>query len=724
MLFSKINLPVKTVLWSGLFLLSATAIIAQGQFTLEDVFTEKKFEPKKLNSLYFIDGDRYITQKDDLESETSIILINSLTESESIKIFDSKILKQKFELKQAKIDRFQYVEDSIYLVGLNQEVIYRHSVREEIFYVDLKENIFRKVADGEKIRIPTLSPNRKYLAYVKNNNIFILNLQNRKTKQITKDGKLNSIINGVTDWVYEEEFGLVRALFWSPDSKKLAYLKFDESKVKDYTITTYQNNYPKETQYKYPRAGEAVSKVSVSVRDLSKSKSVKIPISAEYIPRVIWKDAHTLAVMTLNRFQNDLQVWMYPLKSRSGELWYREESKQYVEVPQMFRTLYNGKLAISSEKSGFNHLYFIDEKGRKEQITQGDFEVKDVLRIDLEDSTVIFSSPLPTPERQSVMLWDMKEKKLSYLSDTTGIATAEIIGENEWLEKFSSQKVRSRISVKSLKDYTNKILLEDVRKEDTVLGRKEFFMLPIKGYELCAWKILPPDFDSAQRYPVLFYVYGGPGIQTVREDWGNDLQHWLNYMAHQGFIVISVDNRGTGGRGANFKKMTYAKLGQLEAEDQLEAVKYISKLPYVNEEKMSMFGWSYGGYLTLMCMMGEDSLLHSGISVAPVTDWRYYDAVYTERYMRTPVSNPPGYDKGSPVVLAENLKGRLLLIHGTADDNVHYQNTLELSKSLVQNHKKFQMHSYTNGRHGIGNGQTLLHLFRSATDFLMQMAQD
>lgn len=698
-----------------------TEACAQSLFTLEDIFIRDRFSPKTIDQFKFVDGEHYITQENDPQNSTSKIWKHRLSDEQKTVIFDSEILKEKFTLKNAVIQKFEQIEEHMFLLGFQTESIYRYSSKAQYYFVDTKRNLWINIAEGQKIMYPTLSPYQDKLAYVLNNNIYILHFKNMKTEQVTKDGLYNHIINGASDWAYEEEFFVTNTLNWSPDGQSLAYLKFDESKVKEFSIDLYRNDYPTTFRYKYPRAGEDISIVSAWVYS-NKKQHIKIPVEADYLPKVRWKNASTLTLMTLNRLQNDMQIWNYNIRTKDKQVWYQEQDKRYVELPDLFRIMPDGQLAITSEASGYKHLYLVDKDNHIQQITSGQFDIKDVLRIDLDDSIVVFSAHLPTPERKSVLTWDMKRQSLSYLTDTTGTASVSMLGNGSFIEKFSNQQIRSRIAIKSLKNNISKILLEDIREEDTVLVKKEFFWMPVNDYVLRAWKMFPPNFDSTRKYPVLFFVYGGPGIQTVTDSWSNRREQWLNYMAHQGYIVVSVDNRGTTSRGTYFRKITYNRLGQYETEDQLNAVKYMNTLPYVDSSKISMFGWSYGGYMTLMCMMQKDSLLRGGISVAPVTDWRYYNAVYTERYMRTPIGNPAGYAKGAPVMQAENLTGELLIAHGTADDNVHFQNSLELVKKLIYYNKRFQMIPYPNGTHGIGGARTQLQLYGTFTDFLMKIA--
>lgn len=699
------------------------SLSAQDSLSLDDIFIKNKFSPQSFTQLNFINSENYTTQENLSSSQTSKIWMKSILNDQKELIFDSQELKDRFGLKSAIVDGFQWIEDGVFWVNLQTESIYRRSRKSQVYLVNQAASQIIQVAGGQKIMNATLSPDLKKIAYVLDNNIFILHVQTSKVEQVTFDGKKNHIINGLTDWCYEEEFSIVNTLRWSDNSEYLAYLKFDESEVKEFQIELYNNDYPEHYQYKYPRAGEDVSKVSAWVYK-NKKNHRQIPVEADYIPLLKWKDAQTLSLLTLNRLQNELKVINYDFKNKFTGVWYQEEDKRYVDVPQLFSILSGGILAISSEKSGYNHLYLIDENDNETQVTKGQFEIKDVLRVDLKDSVIVFSSYLPTPEHESILKWDMKTEQLTYLSDTTGVTEVRMIGNGSYVESFSNQYVRNKITVKSVNSDQALVLLNDTREEDAAWIKKEFFWLPIDDYVLRAWKMLPPDFDSTKKYPVLFYVYGGPVTQTVKENWGRNQQHWLKYMAYQGFVVVSVENRGTYGRGADFKKMTYGKLGQLEVEDQLKSIQYFNQLPYIDSSKVFMFGWSYGGFMTLMSMVQGVDLVQGGISVAPVTDWRFYDAIYTERFMRTPVGNERGYQKSSILMNAEKLTGDLLLIHGTADDNVHYQNSLELSKKLIQHNKQFQMLSYPNGHHGIGGALVQLHLYTTITDFILKKLKE
>lgn len=696
---------------------------AQPAFTLEDIFIHKRFEPKKLNGLRFISDSLYLTQEVSPDQLSSQVVEHELHSDRKRVILDTRILEQVPALKNYRVDAYTKITDRLFLVSLGTEKIYRHSSKASYYLIDLSARKVIAIADGQKIMYPACSPDGSKIAYVLNNDLYYTDIARNKMVRLTNDGQYNHVINGASDWVYEEEFSMTSAFEWSPDSKYIAYLRFDESGVKETGFDIYRGSYPERYTFKYPRAGEENSQVSVRIADVKKKKSWSLPIEAEYFPLMRWRDADALAVVTMPRWQNELVVSIYSPSAKAVDTLYKEEDRRYVELPSLFAFLPDGELLITSEQSGYNHFYMVGKDKQVHQVTKGSFDITEVLRVDMTDSLVFFQAHLPSPDKKSVAVWDMRTERLSYVTDTSGTAKVSMIGGGNFLETFSSTTVRNKVVVKSMKNKTSHVLIHDVRAEDTILGQKIFFDIPLEGYTLNAWKILPPDFDSTCVYPVLFYLYGGPGSQTVKNEWGRSQDQWLRYMAQSGYIVISVDNRGTGGRGAEFKKMTYMKLGQLEVEDQLAAARYIGSLPYVDETRMSIFGWSYGGYMALLSMMQGQKVFKGGISVAPVTDWEFYDTIYSERYLRSPKSNPSGYRNTSPLQQAGKLEGEHLLVHGTADDNVHFQNSIELVKRLTASEKSFRFMAYPNADHGIGGVKNSMHLYRMLTDFLLEMAR-
>jgi dipeptidyl-peptidase 4 len=648
------------------------------------------------------------------------IVLNELNKTDKKILLNSQILSNTPDDKVMSIDNYIMLDTTRFLVSTNKETIYRHSTKSAFYYVDLKNNKVVSLMNRQKIMYPAVSPDGSKVAFVFENDLYFTDLLTQKNVQLTTDGQFNHIINGAADWVYEEEFVLTSAFKWSPDSKYIAYLKFNESEVKGFGIDMYYGNYPERETYKYPRAGEKNSEVSVWIAGIKKKKSSQIPIQAEYIPRIKWRGADELGIMTLNRFQNELNIHLYQLKTKALSNLYHEEDKKYIDLPLCFEFMPDGELAISSEKTGWQQLYILDKQGENLYATNCPFEIESIKQINMTDKKVYLRIYGPSIERTSVIHWNLTDNTYKYVTDTNGIADIKMLGTQYYMETFNNQYTRNRISIKNVNNTNVYSLLEDYRTEDSILGRKTFFEIPLDGRTLSAWKIHPPNFDSTKKYPVLFFVYGGPGDQRVQNVYPRQQTQWLHYISQLGYIIVCVDNRGTAGKGTDFKKSTYMRLGQQETEDQMAAARHIGQWSYVDSSRIGIFGWSYGGYMSLMTIVQENSPFKAAISVAPVTQWRYYDAVYSERYMRTPVANHGGYEKSSPMYYVNNLKGDLLLIHGMADDNVHFQHSLEMIKSLNEAGKQYRFLAYPNKDHGIGGTKTKMHLYQAMTDFILE----
>ena len=580
----------------------------------------------------------------------------------------------------------------------------------------------------------TFSPDGSKVAFVRLNNLYMVDLATMTEKQITTDGKWNHIINGACDWVYEEEFSFARAFQWSPDSKKIAFYTFDETKVPEYNMQTWGKLYPTDYKYKYPKAGEANSIVMISIFHLTDNKTTKVDIGKEtdqYIPRIRWtNDANILSLNRLNRLQNKMEILHANANTGKTDVILTEESKTYVDVENFADDVYyltdNKSFVMSSEKDGFKHLYEYDMTGKLiRQITTGNWEVADFYGIDEKSKTLYFTSmEMSNIERQlfSISL-DGKLKK--QLSNEKGMNSANFskdfkyyILQNSTAStplKVSLHKAPTGQLVKVLED--NAVLSKKL--EEYNIAPKEFMTIKTsENIELNAWMIKPTDFDPKKKYPVFMFLYGGPGSQQVLNQFDGSNFMWFQHLAQKGYIVACVDNRGTGGKGADFKKSTYLNLGKLEVKDQIEAAKYWGSLPYVDKTRIGIFGWSYGGYMSSNCLFQGGDYFKTAIAVAPVTNWRFYDTIYTERFLRTPQENATGYDENSPVTYASKLKGNFLLIHGTGDDNVHFQNSISLEDALIKANKQFSSFYYPNKNHGIYGGNTRLHLYTMMTNFL------
>ena len=644
-------------------------------------------------------------------------------------LFDVNAVKAPFE----QIEGYVISPDGKkLLIMTHREAIYRRSFKAEYFIYDIAKKSLKKLSQGVNQQVATWSPDSRHIAFVKDNNLFVTD--GDKEIQITRDGKFNEVINGIPDWVYEEEFGFNRALEFSPDSKMLAFIRFDEREVPSYTfpvfageaphITPYEK-YPGEYTYKYPKTGEKNSKVSVHTFDIKSKVTRKINLPLEeggYIPRIRFtQDPGKLAIMTLNRHQNRFDLYFADPRSTVCKLAVRDESDTYIRENVFDNIIfYPENFSFVSEKSGYNHLYWYSIGGNLiKQVTSGPYEIQDFLGYDPEDGSFYYSSNEESPLRSAIYKIDRKGKKIK-LSSQAGTNSAQFSTNMKYfMNRYSSSDTPTVIT---LNDNTGKALTTLVdnsalkqKLKGYAIPKKEFFSFQTSdGITLNGWMMKPADFSAGKKYPVLMYQYSGPGSQQVLDKFGVS---WETYMASQGYIVACVDGRGTGGRGAEFAKSTYLNLGIKEAKDQVETALYLGRQPYVDKDRIGIWGWSYGGYMTIMSMSEGTPVFKAGVAVAPVTDWNYYDTVYGERFMRTPKENAEGYKASSAFTRANNLYGNLLLVHGMADDNVHFQNCVEYAEHLVQLGKQFDMQVYTNRNHSIFGGNTRLHLYTKLTNF-------
>ncbi len=724
-----------------LFCLCTLAAFAQGGKALElkDIVTGQ-FRPENIYGVIPIPGDgEHYSQ---MNAERTQIIKYSFKTGKAVEVlFDSTTAR---ECPFKTFDSYSFSPDgSKLLIATETTPIYRRSYTAVHYLYSLKRNlegkinnVVEKLSDGGPQQVPVFSPDGNMVAFVRDNNIFLVKLlYNNSESQVTEDGKRNEVLNGIPDWVYEEEFGYNRALEFSADSKMLAFVRWDESAVSSFSFPVYAGEtphlsayekYPGQYTYKYPKTGEANSKVSVHTFDIKSrvTRKINVPMDEDgYIPRIRFtQDPNKLAVLTLNRHQNRLDLYFADPRSTVCKLALRDETDTYIKESTFDNIVfYPNNFSFVSERSGFNHLYWYSMNGNlQKQVTAGNYEVKEFLGYDEASGAFYYTSNEESPMRQAVYKIDRKGKKTK-LSAQEGTHTALFSSDMKYyLNRFTNLHTPTVIT---LNDNTGKRLatLVDNRALNEKLSeynvpQKEFFSFQTSdGTTLNGWMMKPAGFAPAEKkYPVLMYQYSGPGSQEVRDVFSVS---WETYMAAQGFLVVCVDGRGTGGRGADFEKCTYLNLGVKEARDQVETALYLGKLPYVDKERIGIWGWSYGGYMTLMSMSEGTPVFKAGVAVAAVTDWAYYDTIYGERFMRTPQENAEGYRAASAFARADKLHGRLLLVHGSADDNVHYQNCAEYAERLVQLGKQFDMHVYTNRNHSIYGGHTRLHLYTKLTEF-------
>lgn len=628
-------------------------------------------------------------------------------------------------------------EDKL-LLATQTEAIYRRSSKSHYYVYDIKSKKLDKLsnAPGKQLHA-TFSPDGNKVAFVRNNNLFVIDLATKKETQITNDGKWNHIINGNADWVYEEEFSFSKAFFWSPDSKKIAFYKFDESNVKEYNMQRWggqKKPYAIDYRFKYPKAGEDNSAIQVLVYNVASGKSVKMDIGTEkdiYIPRIRWtQSAELLSIRRLNRLQNKFALLHANANTGESKVILTEESKTYVDVDFTDDLTYlkNGKEFIhTSERDGYKHIYVYKMDGKLvRQITKGNWEVSSLVGIDEKRKRLYFTSTEASPLERQLYSIDMKGKKKIRLTKDKGTHRINFSPDFKYyIDTYSSVATPTRVSLHTAPSGKLLQVLEENKRlkqqlESYQINYKEFFSFKTsQNVSLNGWMIKPHNFDKNKKYPVLMFVYGGPGSQQVTDSWDSYNFFWYQLLASKGYMVVCVDNRGTGGRGRAFKHVTYKQLGYYETIDQIEAAKYLAKKPYVDANRIGIWGWSYGGYMSSLCLMKGADVFKAAIAVAPVTTWRFYDTIYTERFLQRPQDNADGYDKNSPLNHVNKLKGKYLLVHGTGDDNVHFQNAVELQNALIRAGKQFQSFYYPNRTHSIFSQNARPHLYTMMTNFLL-----
>ena len=632
--------------------------------------------------------------------------------------------------KVIEIEDYEFSADETkVLIASNTESIYRYSSKSDFYIYELEGKRLSKLTNGDKQMYATFSPKANKVAYVVNNNLYLKDLVQNKEVQITHDGKQGSIINGASDWVYEEELELVKAFKWSPDGSKIAYYKFDESAIKEWSLKYYGSLYPEEVRFKYPKAGEANSKVEVYIYDLATQQSTKASVSGdfEYVIRINWStNSNALAIQTMNRHQSNLKMHWVEVKTNTDQIIYQESHDKYVEIPTTQFLTHKDQFIITSEKDGYNHLYLYDISGKLiKQITSGNWEVTDVYGIDEKKGVVYYQSTELGAFTRNVYGIKLNGSGKKRLSNRDGVSGAEFSNSYQYfINTNSSAALPHFVSVNENSGKELRVLVDNRgvvdRLKEYHTSPKEFTTLNINGNQLNAWVMKPKDFDESKKYPLFMFTYGGDGKQTVMDEWDSFNYFWFQHLTTQGYMVVSVDNRGTEGNGAEFRKSIYKQLGKYETEDQIAVAKYFAGLPYIDGSRIGIFGWSFGGYLSTSCLLKGADVFKTAIAVAPVTNWRFYDNIYTERYMQTPQENAEGYDENSPINHVEKLQGNYLLIHGMTDDNVHYQNTAEMVNALIKANKQFTQFSYPNKNHGIYGGNTRLHLYNMMTSYLMK----
>ena len=708
-------------------LLCSTAIAQEKKkITLEDVFKSNAFSAKSVYGINWMNDGQFYSSLNRSAGAPSVVKINVATGKQEEVLIDGQKIGINFSSYTFN------AEESKALIVSDIERIYRRSSKGINHVVDLKTGEKQLVADGEKIMYATLSPDNDKVAYVKDNNLFVVELASNAITQITKDGRWNEIINGAADWVYEEEFFMSKAFDWSPDGKKIAFIRFDETDVPEFNMQTWGELYPKDYKFKYPKAGEKNAEVSIHVYDLDSKKTVTLDSGTEkdiYLPRIYWTaNSNTLAFLRMNRLQNQLDLFYANTETGKSDLILQEKSETYVDLDyndNLFFLKDNKGFIRTSEQDGYKHIYQHDNSGKMiRQITSGNWEVTNMVGVDEKGKKIYFISTEASPLERNLYVINMDGKGKKLLTPAKGTHSINMSKDFKYFIGYHSDaNTPSKVNLHQVSGKEMQVLEDNQELKDNLtniaMSKKEFFTFEtVDGSSLNAYMIKPVDFDDSKKYPVLMYVYGGPGSQNVTNSWGGTRDFWHHHLAAEGYIVVCVDNRGTGARGRDFKHSTYANLGKIEVEDQIAGAKHLGTLPFVDKGRIGIWGWSYGGYMSSLALMIGNDVFKSAIAIAPVTTWRYYDTIYTERYLQTPQLNAAGYDDNSPITHVNKLKGNLLLIHGTGDDNVHFQNAVDLVDALVKADKQFDSFYYPNRNHGISGGNTSWHLYNMMTEFI------
>lgn len=709
-----------------LFFLFIAASHAQQKITLEDIYINNTFATEDLPSFHFMyNSDSIISMHTDQYG--AALQKYSFEIPDRIEtILDSRNLRE-----INSFDSYQFSSDeSKIIVGTNSEKIFRRSSRADFYVYDRLTKSLSRIA-AYKIQEPLFSPDGSKVAYAFENNLYVKDLISGKTTQITSDGQVNKIINGITDWVYEEEFYFVRAFEWNTGSDKIAFIRFDESEVPEFAMDMYGNElYPGQMVFKYPKAGEKNSVVSLHLYDLKTAKSSKVDLGnnlQHYIPGIQWSnDPNTLAVTTLNRHQNNINLLFLDSKTLKARLVLNEKDAAYIKLADDLTFLHDNSFIWSSERDGFNHLYHYDKTGKLiNQITKGNWEVTGFYGYNGQTKTVFYQSTEDGSTNRSIYSIGITGNNKNKLSKNTGTNSAVFSSSFKYyINTFSSSDIPF---VYTLNDSSTGEVIKEIKNNNALKAKTDLYRVPVKEISVLKTKngdfnmlmMKPNDFDPAKEYPLLMYQYSGPGSQSVSNSWYNHRDFFHATLVQEGFIVAIVDGRGTGFKGRDFKKMTYKQLGKYEVEDQIEAALVLGKEPFIDEDRIGIWGGSYGGYMSCLAITKGADVFKMAIALAPVTSWRYYDTVYTERYMQSPQENPLGYDENSPLNFAHLLSGDLLIIHGTGDDNVHVQNSMQMANALITANKDFEFFVYPDRSHGISEGKnTRVHLYRKMSKFI------
>ncbi len=707
------------------------------KITLEDIWLKYSFYAESPDEMISMKDGKYYTL---LEDNTLINKYEYKTAKKIDNILNTnEIINPNTQKPLGGIDSYFFSKDEKkILISTESKPIYRRSKESWFWVYDISTKKLTPLFLGGKQRLAEFSPDGKKVAFVFKNNFYVKDLTENTTIQITTDGEDRKIINGTTDWVYEEELDITKGFSWSDDGSYIVYMRFDESNVKEYSMTKWGKLYPEEHKYKYPKAGESNSIVDLFLYDVKKNKTKKMETGSEtdqYIPRFQWiPEKNEVVFMRLNRLQNKYTLHLYSTETEKSNIIYSDENKAWVEVPGKIIFTNPNELIITSERDGYNHIYNIKYRDSKngfiqpisKQITSGNWIVKEIKGVDIKNNTIYYTSTESSSTNSDLYSISNNGINKRCLHTTLGTWDGDFNSDfSYYLGSYSNANTAPNYSIydnkgKHIVTLINNDRINKLAKDLNFQTKTISTITTNEGVALNMWMIKPESFDSAKKYPVLMYVYGGPGSQSVLNQWGSFDLAWYQMLAQNDYIVVCVDNRGTGGKGNDFQKCTYLQLGKYETIDQINAAKYLSSLSYVDSSRIGIWGWSYGGYMSSLCITKGADYFKTAIAVAPVTNWRNYDNIYTERFMQTPQVNGDGYDNNSPSNFAKKLKGNYFIIHGSSDDNVHYQNTMEFTNQLIKENKQFNQFIYPNRNHNISGGYTRYHLYIMLTNYIFK----
>ena len=710
---------------TSLLIIISSTLYSQKNLSLDSLWLGK-YNADRLESIRSMkDGKSYTILKNFKETNaTQIIQFYYKNLKQGNVVLDSDNYK---EIESFSDYTFSKNEKKI-LLESNVIPIYRRSKAADYWVFDIATKELQKISDN-KIQEPLISPDATKVAYVFKRNLFVKDLKSTQIKQLTYDGNFQTI-NGISDWVYEEEFGFVRAFDWGPDSKELVYMRFDESKVPIFSMDIYGSEvYQFPYMFRYPKAGEENSKIDLYIVNTDTNIRKKISFKDEnpyYIPRIKFAGGeNSLIIQTMNRHQNHLKLWRWNTRNESMQLLLEEKENTYISIHDNLMFLDDNSFLWTSERDGYNHIYHYDQNGKLiNQLTKGKWEVTSMYVVNPKEKELYYQSVESGSTERGVYAINLNGKSKRLIQGVKGTNGASFsVNGDYYIHSFSDEYTPPKFSLYQTKK--NRLLgtfLDNEKLknkiEDFQFNDREFSTVAINGEQLNMWMIKPKDFDPSKKYPLLLFQYSGPGSQEVSNRWGDEELIWHKSLANQGYIIACLDGRGTGFKGAKFKKLTYLNLVKYETLDQIAFAKYLGNLQYIDKSRIGIWGWSFGGHMATHCLLTGNDTFSMAIAVAPVTNWRFYDTIYTERFMRTPQENPKGYDMNSPLNYADQLKGKFLIIHGSADDNVHVQNTMRMVEALIQADKQFEWMIYPDKNHGIFGGKTRKHLYTKMTKFI------